>query len=825
MDPQTLSLIQFAFGFVLLLLFASYVITGSERAKRILGTTLAIFIAALCIGYVYPPFDVYAKDPATGKNLIDPKTGKEVLKQKGRITLGIDLKGGTTFLIRIQPAEDPITGEKRPLTQQSLDQAVEVLRTRVDKMGTAEPVITPAGTDRILIQIPGLATEDLENVRKQLQEVAKLDFRMVHPESSALLAAIDAKQRILDPAWTILEYKDNKDPDVAERRLVVHRVPDITGEHVTSAFPSYDLEGWAINIKFDKEAGDKFFDLTQAMRPEQDHFAIVLDKKILSAPTKSRKVQGGIAGGSCVISGKFTEQEARGLSSSLLNPLQNPVKIEEERSASASLGLDAIQSGSQAGLLGLALITIVMLVYYRLSGLIGNIGLMLTILVMFGSMALLHAVLTLPGIAGIILTLGMAVDAHVLVFERLREELAAGKSFKIAVDHAFDRAFTAIFDANVTTLISAFILFLLASGPVKGFAVALTIGVIASLFSALIVSRTLYAWAIEKFGLDRIKMMAIVQGTKINFLGYRKPAISLSLAIIVGSMAYFAYRGDRNYGIDFKGGDLIVMEVQAGGTKPSDGEVRDVCEKPQPQGLGLKDYAVQSEKGATGLDYVSVRSEKETGLKVKAALFEKFPAAKFKVSQEETVGSLVGNELKKSSALALGLGMLGIFLYVTLRFEFSFAVGAIVALLHDVLITVGAFALFGRELSLVTVGAILTIGGYSINDTIVVFDRIRETVKSGRAGSLHEIMNMSVNEMLGRTFLTSGATLIPTIGLFIFGGPVLRDFAFAILVGVVTGTYSSVFIAAPVVLWWSKRGGRDLRSELKRGGSKAIVPA
>jgi SecD/SecF fusion protein len=436
--------------------------------------------------------------------------------------------------------------------------------------------------------------------------------------------------------------------------------------------------------------------------------------------------------------------------------------------------------------------------------------------VIFGSMALLHAVLTLPGIAGVILTLGMAVDAHVLVFERLREDMGAGKSFKVAVDHAFDRAFTAIFDANVTTLISAFILFLLASGPVKGFAVALTIGVIASLFSALIVSRTLYAWAIDRFGLAKVSMMAIVQGTKINFLGYRKRAIGLSLAIIVGSMAYFGYRGDRNYGIDFRGGDLIVLE--ANGAKPSDGEVRDVCDK-----LGLKDVVVQSEKGATGLDYVSVRSEKETGVKVKLALLEKFPAAKFKVSQEETVGSLVGSELKKSSALALGLGMLGIFLYVTLRFEFSFAVGAIVALLHDVLITVGAFAIFGRELSLVTVGAILTIGGYSINDTIVVFDRIRETVKSGRAGSLHEIMNISVNEMLGRTFLTSAATLIPTIGLFAFGGPVLRDFAFAILVGVITGTYSSVFVAAPIVLWWSKRGGRDLRSELKKS-KQAIIP-
>jgi SecD/SecF fusion protein len=799
--------ITFAYGLGLLMLFCWYLITGNERTKRIVGTALTVFVVAIAIVYVVPPFDTTVTNPATGK---------EEVKQKGKVTLGIDLKGGTTFLIRIQPAEDPVTGEQRPITAQAIDQAVEVLRTRVDQMGTSEPVITPSGADRILVQIPGLATEQLEDVRRQLQQVARLDFRMVNPESSSLLPAVEAKRQILDPAWTILPMKEDKDPEAPERRLVVHRVPDITGEHIKSAFAGYDLEGWFISIQFDKEAGDKFFELTRAMRKGVDRFAIVLDNKILSAPTT--QVEGGIAGGGCRITGKFTEQEARGLASSLLNPLQNPVKIEEERSASASLGQDAIHSGKLAGLLGLGLITLVMLIYYRFSGLIGNIGLIVTIIIMFGSMALLHAVLTLPGIAGIILTLGMAVDAHVLVFERLREEMAAGKSFKVAVDHAFSRAFTAIFDANVTTLISAFILFLMATGPVKGFAIALTIGVIGSLFSALIVSRTLYAWAIDKFGLSRVSMMAVVQGTKIDFLGYRKVAISLSMLVIVGSMSFFAWRGDRNYSIDFKGGDLIVLE--ANGPKPDDGAVRKVCD-----GLGLKEVVVQSEKGATGLDYVSVRSEKETGLKVKAALLEKFPEAKFKVSQEETVGSLVGNELKKNSATALGLGMLGIFIYVMLRFEFSFAVGAIVALLHDVIITVGAFALFGRELSLVTVGAILTIGGYSINDTIVVFDRIRETLKSGRPGSLEQIMNLSVNEMLGRTFLTSGSTLIPTIGLFVFGGPVLRDFAFAILVGVVTGTYSSIFIAAPVVLWWSRRGGRDLRSEVKRGDDKAVVPA
>ena len=279
-ESLTGSKATFIYGLALLMLFATYIITGSERAKRILGTLLAIFIAAMAIIYVVPPFDIPQKD-AQGNTVIDPKTGKEVIKEKGKIALGIDLKGGTTFNIRIQPAEDPVTGEKRPITQQAIDQAVEVLRNRVDKMGTSEPIITPTGADRILVQIPGLATEELENVRKQLQEVAKLDFRVVHPESGSLLPAIEAKQQILDPAWTVLPMKKEKDGEMSERKLLVHRVPDITGEHIKSAFAGYDVEGWFISIQFDSEAGEKFYQLTRAMRVGVDRFAIVLDGKIL----------------------------------------------------------------------------------------------------------------------------------------------------------------------------------------------------------------------------------------------------------------------------------------------------------------------------------------------------------------------------------------------------------------------------------------------------------------------------------------------------------------------------------------------------------------
>jgi preprotein translocase subunit SecD len=308
----------FVYGLALLMLFGAYLITGSDRAKRILGTLLTVFLVAIAVVYVTPPFDIPLKDE-TGKPVIDPATNKEKLMHKGKIPLGIDLKGGTTFNISIQPAKDPLTGDVRPITQQDVDQAVEVLRSRVDKMGTSEPIIAPAGNNRIIVQIPGLATEDLDNVRQQLQEVARLDFRVVDPQSEEKIRAIEAKKGIIDPAWTILKFSKKDNPEEADRKLLVHRVPDITGNHIKSAAARYDLQGWHVSVEFDKEAGEKFFQLTRAMRKNIDRFAIVLDDEIISAPTT--QVEGGIAGNSCIITGRYTDKTANDFASKLMNPL------------------------------------------------------------------------------------------------------------------------------------------------------------------------------------------------------------------------------------------------------------------------------------------------------------------------------------------------------------------------------------------------------------------------------------------------------------------------------------------------------------------------
>jgi SecD/SecF fusion protein len=777
----------FIFGFITLLIFAWYFFTDSDRVKRILGTVLTVGITAFSVWAFLPPNDVLGPD------------GQIV--EHGKIRRGLDLKGGTSFLIRLVTEKNE-DGTLKEITPSMVDQAVEVIRKRVDALGTSEPVIAPAGGDRVLVQIPGLDPQRLEETREQLKKVAKLEFRLVHPQSSELIPQIENGTAVLPPGYSIEPYEVERSGQKAESRLLIKKKADILGNHVTKAGAGFGPEGWEVHLEFDSAGADLFGKLTEQVYRENSQMAIVLDGKVQSAPGVKN---GAIYGGRAQISGgSMKENEARNLASALENPLQTPVSIEEERSASASLGEDAINSGLNAGMVGIALTIVCVLAYYRMAGLIAIIALAVNMALLFGALGSFGAVLTLPGIAGIILTLGMAIDANVLIYERLREELAEGKSVKTAVNHAFDRAFSAIFDSNVTTLITAVILFWLASGPVKGFAVTLTVGIIASMFTAMIVTRNLFAWALEWGWIKRISMSNLIGGTDIDFLGRRRIAATVSVALLVASMVIFAMRGERNFGVDFKGGDRLTLA--AAGPRPSDNAVRTALGE-----IGLADVVVQTEKSSTG-EFLTVRSGDGTSSKIAGHLTAKFPEAKFSKAGEERVGALVGSELARNSLFALVLGMVGILIYVTLRFEFSFALGAIVALLHDVFITIGVFALFGRELSLVFVGAVLTIAGYSVNDTIVVYDRIREGIKSGRKGSVQEIMNLSVNETLSRTILTGGVTLLTTAGLYLLGGPVLNDFALAILIGVLVGTYSSIFIAAPIVLWWSG----DLRAEIKR---------
>ena len=766
----------------MLILFGWYFATDMGLRKRLLALALVVSLIITSLVTIWPP--------------------------KDKITLGLDIKGGTSFLIRL-------TGGDKTVTKAILDQAVEVIRKRVDFFGSREPIISPVGMDRILVQIPGLNPAEIQEARDQLSRVAKLEFRMVYPDNGQRLKAIDEGKEVIPPDYRIEVYKHpgeaNEKP--VEERLLVKKKADLGGNHVTQAAAGYGNEGWEVTLKFDGEGAKKFGEITEANVGHR--FAIVLDGGIQSAPV----IRTAIYGGNAVISGgRMGEQEARALASVLENPLQTPVSIEEERSVSPTLGLDSIHASIIAGLIGLAITLVCVLLYYRLAGLVADLTLVINLILLIGALTMFRFVLTLPGIAGIILTIGLSVDANVLIYERLREEMAAGKTLKAAVQAAYEKASSSIFDANVTTLITAAILFWKATGPVKGFAISLTLGILASLFTALIVGRNLIGSLVDTGRVTKMSMLHLISSKNINFLGKGFLACMCSLALILAGATSFYIRGEKNFGVDFRGGDLIRLSAPG---SIDIGQVRHALSE-----IGYGEASIQESQQA-GKNYITIRSPLNTSDKVEKQIMQTLPSVGFKVEGSERVGALVGGELAKSSLVALGLGILGILIFVTFRFELSFAVGAIVALVHDVIITIGVFSLLGRELTLTMVGAVLTIAGYSINDTIVVFDRIREGLASGRRGTIEEIMNSSINQTLSRTILTSTVTLIPILCLFFFGGAVLRDFSLAIIIGVVVGTYSSIFIASPIVLWWTRargRGATALRREVTQKATTGANP-
>jgi SecD/SecF fusion protein len=784
--------LTFLAGLAILVLFGWYFATDQGLRKRLLAMTLMLLLVVSSIVTIWPP-------------------------QK-KIALGLDIQGGTSFLIRLK-------GGDKEVTKGMLDQAVEVIRKRIDTFGVSEPIISPVANDRILVQIPGLDTAKIQEARDQLSRVAKLEFRLVYADNGERLRQIDEGKQVIPPDYRIETYKLSAEgapmtnefgeavagakEKPREERLLVKKKADLSGDRVSSAGASYERDGWVVHLRFDSEGAKKFGDITAAH--VHHRFAIVLDGAIQSAPV----IQDAIYGGDAQITGRFTEEEARGLASVLQNPLQTPVSIEEERSVSPTLGLDSIRASILAGLVGLAITLVCVAVYYKIPGLIANLALIINLILLVGALTMFHFVLTLPGIAGIILTIGLSVDANVLIYERLREEMALGKSLKVALNTAYEKAFSSIFDANVTTLITAAILFWQATGPVKGFAISLTLGILASLFTALIVGRNCLGWLVDTGRVKRISMLHLISAQNINFLGKGFLACMCSLALLLAGAFAFYQRGERNFGVDFRGGDLITLSAPG---KIDIGQVRGAL-KP----IGLADASIQ-ESTQIGRSYITIRTPLNTSDKVEKQVMQTLPSSGFRIEGSERVGALVGGELAKNSLIALGLGILGILIFVTFRFELAFAVGAIVALLHDVLMTVGMFSLLGRELTLTMIGAVLTIAGYSINDTIVVYDRIREGLASGRRGSIEEIMNSSINQTLSRTILTSTVTLIPILCLFFFGGAVLRDFSLAIIIGVIVGTYSSIFIASPIVLWWTRaRGGgaTALRREITEKATAA----
>ena len=746
------------------------------------------------------------------KNQLNPTTF--ILNQlqrdaSGKIKLGLDLQGGTSFLVEMDTnalanAEDQ-TGTNAVAHSAdisgALSQAVEVLRKRVDQFGVAEPVIQPAGGNRILIQLPGLSHSAETSAREQIQKAAYLEFRMVKDDSEEIVNHNTGQiLQPIPPGYAVLKKIEQQPsgPPVTEYLVVRKKAENgLAGDIIENAGVSRDPLGNAvIEFRLTKDGGLRFADVT---RNNIGHrMAIVLDGDLYSAPV----INSPIETGSGEITGHFTDQDAFALANVLQNPLRAPLKIVSSEDVDPTLGKDSIRSGILASIYAVIFVSLFMFVYYRFAGLTANIALVTNIIILMGVMCSVGTTLTLPGIAGIVLTVGMAVDANVLIYERLREEMAKGKSLRGAIAAGYARAFGTIFDSHVTTLISSIILIFMGTGQIKGFGVTLTIGVAASLFTSLVVTRLIFNFLLDRNWIKSLSMLHLIKSAKVNFMKIATPLFIATWVFIVVSLAFGIFaRGEKLFGVDFLGGDSTTFSFAQ---KLDVEQIRSAL-----TAGGEKDAQIQYQKDVTGgTETLRVTTAIGSSKKVQQLLEDKFADAKLKPLSEQNVGAVVGEEIRRSAIIASLLSLFGILVYVAFRYEFSFAVAAVVAVVHDVLLTIGCYcianATSGREFNATVVAAVLTIIGFSINDKIVIFDRIREDLKLGARGTFKEIINQALNQTLSRTIITSGTVFLATLSLYIFGGGVINDFAFTFLVGIITGTYSSIYIASAIVLWWHK---------------------
>lgn len=724
----------------------------------------------------------------------------------GKFRLGLDLQGGTSYLVEMDTNFLATAGGSSGINRaadihEAISQAIGVLRKRVDALGVAEPVIEPEGENRILIEMPGLAESVKAQARADIQKSAYLEFRMVNDNSDAILQ----NHEPIPPGYQVLQVLQSEPGQPLERLVVKKKAEDgLEGDFVKSARVIYgNLGEPQIDFTLTADGAKRFAQVTTQYAPDpqtgQKHrMAIVLDGDLYSAP----EINEPIVNGECQITGHFSEQEAQDLASVLENPLRAPLHVISSDDVDPTLGKDSIRSGIEASIAAVVFVSLFMLFYYHLAGFTANVALVTNIILLGGVMCCKGVTFTLPGIAGIVLTVGMAVDANVLIYERLREEIAKGKSLRGAIDAGYKRAFATIFDSHVTTLISSIILIFMGTGEVKGFGVTLTIGVAASLFTALVVTRLIFNFLLDRGWIKSLSMWHLIKSTKLDFMQIAKPLFILTWVFAIGAMIYGGVaRGSHLFGVDFTGGDSTTFSFVQ---KVNVDKIREAL-----AAVGQKDAQIQYQTDVSGgSQTLRVASAPNSASKVEQALETQFPQAHFKVVSETQIGAEFGKELRYSAIAACVMAMLGILIYVGFRYEFSFGLGAIVAVVHDVVLTIGCYCLAneisGRQFNTTVVAAVLTIIGFSINDKVVIFDRIRENLKLGARGNFKEIINQALNQTLSRTIITSGTVFIATACLYIWGGGEINDFAFTFLVGIVTGTYSSIYIASAFVLWWHK---------------------
>ena len=801
--------------------------------------------------------------------------------QKGKVRLGLDLVGGSSFTLSIdneklremvidrlsspdfsklseEDREKAIQKEIEETLQGCDDRVVEIVRRRVDAMGTNEPVIQSLPEKhRVVVQLPKTDKKDQDAARERLQKMAYLKFHLVPDNEDAMIKQLlketsgapkgfvregdifrTAAEGEGDPdapsvanfgsdlefgdleesVRLIFQREKSSDGSVSFLPRFIYRREQLNGGDLESAKASAGdglTPGYCVNFSIKKgKPADKFGRMTEANKGRQ--LAIVLDDELISSPVlKSKISEHG------QITGNFTAAEAKRLAADLnAGALPAPLKLGAESTIDSTVGKTAISRGMWAAIIGFALVAMFMLYYYWYVGAVANVALLLDVFLLPAALFLVaHVlgsfvsdasmdgggfklpVLTMPGIAGLVLTLGMAVDANVLIFERIREEFARGATVGKAIENGYGRAFTAIFDSNLTTIITGCILYSVGTGPVRGFAIMLTGGVIISMFTAIVVTRLVIEHTSDAKSGKAFKMRQFFKAPKFDFMKYGRKTLLGSAIVIAVTIGLFAYRlvSDRNsvLAVDLTGGTSIVYAIE--GDEPTDKEIRSA--------LDSIDNAMKITKGDEGgvrkLIVKTGLKDQDIGERVGAALKEAF-AEKTAFVQEgvEMVGSEVGEDLRKSGTKAVLFSLVAILIYVGFRFRFGFGLGGLVALAHDALISLGIYTLLGHQVSLIVVTALLPLIGYSINDAVVVFDRIRELLKHDKRLSFYDLCNQAINSCLSRTVITSVTTFFAVAALFIFGEGSIYDFALTMLIGVVAGTYSSIFIATPIMAWW-----------------------
>ena len=718
---------------------------------------------------------------------------------QSNLRLGLDLKGGVGFTLKLDESANQSISRFEQTEQ--LKDAIEIMGGRLDGMGVAEPIIRPVGEDAIEIQIAGLSTKDNPEVIEALKKPARLEFKQVHP------TLIPENTPVSDhPAgYEVLNelIEDRRTGEVYELARFVKKIPEATGEIIKTAFASQtQTGGFQINLEMTDEGAKRFRVLTEKLVNKP--LAIVLDGKLYSAPIINEPLSKNAQ-----ISGNFSQREAIDLANVLNNPLSVELIVDEMYEVGPALASDTRESSIKAVQLGGILVIGFMILYYFFGGLIAVLSSLVNVTLVLGVLASLGATLTLPGVAALVLTLGMGVDANILILERIREERRLGKSPEGSLNAGFSKVISTILDANVTTLITALILFWLGTGPVKGFGLTMAIGIVASVFCALFVTRSLADLFVHKLSIKRLLGLNLLPKQKIDFFKFRKPAFILSWSIvIIGVASIFVERGSI-LGIDFTGGDeMTIAYSQAIDTDTllktegldSVGEVKLVYQKLIGQDRELLKLQTRFDQSREAL----------------AILQSAYPQAFFVEEGVNQIGASVSQGIQLNALVSVLCALVGILLYVAFRFEIGYGIGAVVATIHDVLMTVGLFVLLGSFGLLVSgqftapmLAAILMIVGYSINDTIVVFDRIREELELNPGMNLKAIINLAINSVLARSILTSVTTLLAAISLYIFGAGIITDFSFVFIVGIITGTFSSIFIASPIFYYWH-RGDRRL---------------